>query len=115
VADFSKLPVGTMMVVKRNYCDRYLRPVERVLKKYIVCGGSKWSIDGFNHLINADRWSMATIKVATPEDITAIRHAERAEYLRALPWLRLPAEVVERICTEASAEVGKLLEKEKPK
>ena len=115
MANFSKLPAGTMMVIRRRHNDMQLRPIERVLKKYIVCGGSKWAIDGFNGLLAAGIWSTASIDVASPKVIAEIRHAERAEYLRTLPWLRLPVAVVERISNEASAEAGKLLAQEKAK
>ena len=112
MADFSKLPVGTLMVVHYGHTGRYLRPIEKMGKRHFICGSLKWQTTGWNSLAAADKWSRTSINIASPEVIAEIRHAERAEYLRTVPWLRLPAEVVERICTEASAEVGKLLAKE---
>lgn len=94
MSDFTGLPVGTMMLVKAGWTGTYLRPIEKVCKKYIVCAGSKWGIDGFNSQLGAGRWSRSTIQVATPEDIATVKHAQAAYYLKEVKWADLPMETL---------------------
>jgi len=98
VADFSKLPVGTMMVIRSGIeRHRSLRPIEKVLKKHIVCSGVKWQIDGFNSMANAGRWNMATIAVASPDDIAAVEHEQRVYALKNVKWADLKPDLVQII------------------
>jgi len=105
MTDFSNLPVGTMMVVTQGFTGSYLKPIEKVMKRHIVCGGVKWQIDGWNSMANAGRWSRASIRVATPDDIAAIQHGERAYSLSNVKWATMPIglvrEVFDKVFTEA--------------
>ena len=115
MSDFSKLPVGTMMVVRHGWTGRYLAPIEKVLKKHIVCGGVKWQIDGFNSMANASRFSNASISVATPEDIAAVQHADMAYRLSRVKWKSIDPQIVKTICDIAfPAKPTPSVENDKP-
>ncbi len=97
MANFSKLPVGTMMVITHGFTGAHLKPIERVMKRHIVCGGVRWQIDGWNSIANADRWSRASIRVATPEDIARIEHEMRVYALKNTKWAELKPDLVQII------------------
>lgn len=107
MADFSQLPIGTPMLVSYGWTGCYVKPLEKILKKHIVCDGKKWQIDGWNSLANAGRWSRSTIRVATPEDIARLEHEQRVHYLKNVKWLEVKQDMVQIIYGMVKESEGK--------
>lgn len=85
------------MLVTEGWTGQYLRPVEKVCKKYIVCAGAKWAIGRFNNKLGAKRWSRDTIRVATPEDIAKFKHVKSASYLQKMKWNLFPQATLDAV------------------
>jgi hypothetical protein len=71
--------------------------VEKVYKRYFLCGGRKWQIGGFMRCIGGDDWNRPTIRRATPEDIAEVSAAMRRRAVVNNEWRKEDQAVIDAV------------------